>query len=157
MNYTGSTPAASTIRLSVCGAGSLEPNLQLHPCSARRTGREECRALDGRTPREWTAVVRKGKRVRLKCTLRGQRRIGKLRRRVVFMIEKIIDLHRQLQAPREIVMRAKVCDRVARRNARPEIEDTVGFVCIILVPARIRTRRYHLIEIDRKFGRNLEV
>jgi hypothetical protein len=63
------------------------------------------------------------------------------------VVEEIIHLDGDLEALRQIVMGAEVGDRIAGRNSGPEVVSSVGFVRVVLVSSRIRTRYRDLIEV----------
>ena len=51
----------------------------------------------------------------------GERSILDLRRRVVMMVQEVVDLDAQLQMPRQIVVRREVDYRITGGNSGPQI------------------------------------
>jgi len=62
------------------------------------------------------------------------------------MVEKVIDLREELDAPAHLVVQREVNDAIAGRVSRPEVIDAVRLVPIILVSAGVRTP--HGLEIQ---------
>ena len=127
--------------------GASEPVAQLYPCPPGSTRREERSALQGEASCVIAARVCR-KRTGQKGSLRSQTRVGELCRRIVSMIEEIIHLERDPETFRQIVMHPEVGDRVTRRNARPEIINSVRPIRVVLIPPRVGTRNRDLVNVD---------
>src|SRR5262249_40157110 len=114
----------------------LEPDPT--PGSDRRAGSEERRRADGvisihgsKRPRDETAGI---------VIWRG----AELRRRVITMIEQVIDLNEETHVLLRLILSPRVQHSIAGRKSGAEVVDGVRPVLVILITARIRSS--HCVE-----------